>query len=532
MRESDNATLSIPVSPFSDLTMGAVRFGGDACKLRFARPPRATSSAADRFSSLRMPFHLSIGRDVRNHLGRATTDLHDVDADCDPRCIPSRLETGSPSRSSPVRPRARSRARDLFAFGSRSRSVRRGLERFCRRSAAHRHVVGLQLPEKTGAIAAPSLVSGKAHWAHPRMRRQRKRAPGSRSIRRATSAFARVMRLGAMSRAYMLFEKSRTIAISRLVAGMRRVPTTEFRTCERTERERDRERKQERLSSHDDRFASKVARAPTSFGSPNRFSARTRAVDAKNERADEAEPHQSAADDDRKVPGKSSRSYAKRIYGNLRTTSKRDERFEHHQARRPGRAKMEKDLPSSAACASNFVLLERGPKIVCMLFSSARLCRLATNDSPPGLLRDRTSRAPGSPGSGRARNAAWPKRSFESLDLDLVAVAELHGEHFDALHLREMRGVLRDRPGQRWSRPSVSKNDRLRSRGRSPQVRDGRSRPASPIAVPLPSIKSRSIFLNERREQVVVERERRQHVRISAEDDDADAIGFTPRNEV
>ena len=54
-------------------------------------------------------------------------------------------------------------------------------------------------------MAAPSLVSGKLIGS-PAKATAPKRAPGRSWMSRATSAFARAMRLGTMSRAYMLFE--------------------------------------------------------------------------------------------------------------------------------------------------------------------------------------------------------------------------------------------------------------------------------------------------------------------------------------
>ena len=58
---------------------------------------------------------------------------------------------------------------------------------------------------KNCAIAAPSLVSGKLIGS-PANATAPKRAPGSWSMSLPTSAFARAMRLGTTSRAYMLFE--------------------------------------------------------------------------------------------------------------------------------------------------------------------------------------------------------------------------------------------------------------------------------------------------------------------------------------
>lgn len=72
-------------------------------------------------------------------------------------------------------------------------------------------------------MAAPSDVIGKP-MDSPANATAPKRAPDSSRVSRATSAFARAMRDGGTSRAYMLFEKSSTSTTSRLVAGTRRWP--------------------------------------------------------------------------------------------------------------------------------------------------------------------------------------------------------------------------------------------------------------------------------------------------------------------
>ncbi len=210
--------------------------------------------------------------------------------------------------------------------------------------------------------------------------------------------------------------------------------------------------------------------------------------------------------------GYAKRSYANRIHGNLRrsehaqralrarratTAGTSKEREEILHRRRPARG-----IASSRGCRGSSACCSRGRAV-------GRDERLAAGVAAPS-----SSRARGSPGSARARNCGWPKSRCRLCDVDLVAVADLDGVDLHALRLARGASRTRAEIEPAFESPSVSRM--IAFERASLRRRRATAVPtASPIAVPLPSMTSSSILPTSVVSSVVVERRRREHVRVA-----------------
>ena len=155
-------------------------------------------------SSRRTPLILPSAADLGDHLRRATADLHDVDARPLLRAALARrltgialqiLAVGHEDHDAHVVLRLRV-AREDLARPPRARAPSPSRRRACRWGRAGGRTA--RSPRRRSSAESSS--------ARPRTPRRRSARPGRSWMSRATSAFARAMRLGAMSRAYMLFE--------------------------------------------------------------------------------------------------------------------------------------------------------------------------------------------------------------------------------------------------------------------------------------------------------------------------------------
>ena len=137
----------MPVSPCSARTMVPPGHLRHARELRLALAWRARVVSGLPSSSRRTPLILPSGADVGDDLGRAPTDLDDVDARPLALRSSARRSTGSPSRSSPSVTRTMTRTWS-FDFGSRAKTSRPRSRAPRRRRAADGHVVGIELAEE------------------------------------------------------------------------------------------------------------------------------------------------------------------------------------------------------------------------------------------------------------------------------------------------------------------------------------------------------------------------------------------------